>query len=63
MQASTIAYTSVQDFYKVAEKRLPKTTFDYYRSGAEYMVTAEESSRVFDHHLLKPTVFFDKSSF
>jgi hypothetical protein len=48
MKSSSIKYANVKDFEEEAKKKLSKPAFEYYTSGAEYMVTAKEASKVYD---------------
>lgn len=56
-------YLSIRDFEEIAKDRLPKVTYDYYRSGANAMVSIKETEQAFTRIKLKTKAFVDPTKF
>ncbi|KAJ2549406.1 hypothetical protein EV175_004463, partial [Coemansia sp. RSA 1933] len=54
-------FVSLDDFEKQAALRLDRNALDYYRSGAQDMVTLQENQRAFDRIALRPRILRDVS--
>ena len=52
---------SVFDYEAAARKKLPKTAYDYYRSGANDELTLHENHAAYERIRLKPKVLIDTS--
>jgi len=50
---------SVDMYHDVAKRKLPKMVYDYYRSGADDMITLQESVDAFRRIKLRPRMFVD----
>ena len=51
---NTSRVVNVEDLRRMAQRRLPKSVFDYLDGGAEAEVTLRENSRVFNDVLFRP---------
>ncbi|KAJ1999681.1 Hydroxyacid oxidase 1 [Coemansia sp. RSA 2322] len=55
-------FACLDDFERHAERTLDRNALDYYRSGAQDMVTVRENRRAFDRLCIRPRVLRDVSS-
>ncbi|KAJ2285629.1 Hydroxyacid oxidase 1, partial [Coemansia sp. RSA 353] len=56
------SFVSLDDFEKHAYARLDRNALDYYRSGAQDMITVRENQRAFDRIVVRPRVLRDVST-
>ncbi len=54
-------FVNIADFHEYASKHLPKSVYDYYRSGAASEVTLKENSQVYNQYFILPRVLRDVS--
>jgi len=55
--------TTVKHFEEVAHQRLSKQAIDYYRSGANAMISLQDSEAAFDKYKLKTKAQVDPDKF
>ncbi|KAJ2503375.1 Hydroxyacid oxidase 1 [Coemansia sp. RSA 1972] len=60
--AAQSSFVSLDDFEKHAYARLDRNALDYYRSGAQDMITVRENQRAFDRIAVRPRVLRDVST-
>ncbi|KAJ2334914.1 Hydroxyacid oxidase 1 [Coemansia sp. RSA 2681] len=61
-EASPSALVSLDDFEQLAMRNLDRNALDYYRSGAQDMITLRENQRAFDRVFIRPRVLRDVST-
>ncbi|KAJ2158990.1 Hydroxyacid oxidase 1 [Coemansia sp. RSA 552] len=55
------SFVSLDDFEQHAERSLDRNALDYYRSGAQDMITVRENQRAFDRIIVRPRILRDVS--
>ncbi|KAJ2859330.1 Hydroxyacid oxidase 1 [Coemansia aciculifera] len=55
-------FVSLDDFEQHAMRNLDRNALDYYRSGAQDMITLKENQRAFDRVFIRPRVLRDVST-
>ncbi|KAJ2666167.1 Hydroxyacid oxidase 1 [Coemansia sp. RSA 1199] len=60
--AAQSSFVSLDDFERHAYARLDRNALDYYRSGAQDMITVRENKRAFDRIVVRPRVLRDVST-
>ncbi|KAJ2345640.1 Hydroxyacid oxidase 1 [Coemansia erecta] len=60
-KAAQSSFVSLDDFEKHAYASMDRNALDYYRSGAQDMITVRENQRAFDRIVVRPRVLRDVS--
>ncbi|KAJ2805432.1 Hydroxyacid oxidase 1 [Coemansia guatemalensis] len=61
-KADPTSFVSLDDFERYAEANLDRNALDYYRSGAQDMITVRENQRAFDRIIVRPRILRDVST-
>ncbi len=59
--ANASGLVNISDFHTYASTHLPKSVYDYYRSGAAAEVTLKENSHIYNKYYILPRVLRDVS--
>ncbi|KAJ2076481.1 Hydroxyacid oxidase 1 [Coemansia sp. RSA 988] len=60
-KADPSSFVSLDDFERYAQANLDRNALDYYRSGAQDMITVRENQRAFDRIIVRPRILRDVS--